>query len=135
MQLFITYLWWSVGIYDREHRKLNKPYTVCFLLSLALMGITLFAGNGWIRILFYLSLLLNYLPPFLAMLIVFTLWWIFFSMIADRTCKQGFLKSTLMSMVYIPSFMALGIMAVAFTKLPVSVGLLSDAFVLHMRTV
>src|SRR5262245_5486412 len=26
LQLFITYLWWSVGIYDKEHRKLSVPY-------------------------------------------------------------------------------------------------------------
>jgi low temperature requirement protein LtrA len=174
MQLFITYLWWSVGIYDKQHRILNRPYTICFLISLGLMFITLFAGTHWIRLLFYTSLLLNYLPPFLAnrdakaggevfilsasmterlglfciilfgevvlgvvngiasihafgwwtwvhfvlaILIVFSLWWIFFSMIADRKCKTGFLKSTLMSMVYIPAFMSLGVMGVAFSGL------------------
>jgi low temperature requirement protein LtrA len=66
MQLYITYLWWSVGLYDKTHRKLNKPYTVLYLISFALILATLFAGQPYIRILFYISLLLNYIPPFIT---------------------------------------------------------------------
>ncbi|PQJ12073.1 hypothetical protein CJD36_009805 [Flavipsychrobacter stenotrophus] len=66
LQLFITYLWWSVGIYDKEHRKLNVPYTVCYLISLALIICSLFAPATEKRVILWLALLLNYLPPFLA---------------------------------------------------------------------
>ena len=65
MQFYITYLWWSVGIYDKEHRKFNKPYTICFLISLALILITLFLRQPYVRIIFYVTLVLNYIPPFL----------------------------------------------------------------------
>ena len=64
MQLYITYLWWSVGIYDKNHRRFNKPYTVFYLASLALIISTLFLQQPYIRIVFFISLLLNYLPPF-----------------------------------------------------------------------
>ncbi len=64
MQLYITYLWWSVGIYDKAHRKLNRPYTICYLASLALMFVTLYLDQPWLRIVFYVTLLLNFLPPF-----------------------------------------------------------------------
>lgn len=66
MQLYITYLWWSVGIYDKHHRKLNRPYTVIYLLSFGLMFSTLFLEQPYVRIIFYITLLLNYLPPFLT---------------------------------------------------------------------
>ena len=33
MQLYITYLWWSVGFYDRSHRRYNRPYTILFLFA------------------------------------------------------------------------------------------------------
>jgi low temperature requirement protein LtrA len=148
MQLFITYLWWSVGVYDKTHRKLNRPYTICFLISLALMLLTLFLPIQYVRVIFYLTLIINFLPAFiikrnfhensfelrlsssmterlglltiilfgevvlgvingvtslkklngetwinfaLAILIVFSLWWIFFSLIADREAKNGFI--------------------------------------------
>lgn len=64
MQLYITYLWWSVGIYDKEHRRLNRPYTICFLLSLLVIFSTLFLHPPYVRIAFFASLVLNYLPPF-----------------------------------------------------------------------
>src|SRR5207342_150181 len=41
MQVFITYLWWSVGFYDKAHRRYNLPYTVLFLAAFALMGLSL----------------------------------------------------------------------------------------------
>src|SRR4029078_12623190 len=33
MQLYITYMWWSVGIYDKSHRQYNKPYAIVYLLA------------------------------------------------------------------------------------------------------
>lgn len=174
LQLFITYLWWSVGIYDKEHRKLNKPYTFFYLASLALMFLTLFLEQPYIRIVFYITLILNFIPPFityrilrrqsvdfslsnsmterlglftiiifgevvlgvingvgelnqlslgimlhfaLSILIVFSLWWIFFTLVSDKPCKKGFQNSSLMQVFYIPTLMALGIIGVAFSGL------------------
>ncbi len=70
MQVYITYLWWSVGIYDKEHRKLNRPYTILYLVSLGLIIATLFAEQPYVRILFYLTLILNYSPPFVTYLLL-----------------------------------------------------------------
>ena len=70
MQVYITYLWWSVGLYDKEHRKLNKPYTIIYLISLGLLIGTLFVNQPFIRILFYLTLVLNCSPPFVTYLLL-----------------------------------------------------------------
>ena len=174
MQLYITYLWWSVGIYDKAHRQLNKPYTLFYLASFGLMFLTLFIEPSYIRIIFYISLLFNYLAPFvtalmlrnrnsdfrlsssmterlglftiiifgevvtgvvngvsqlkmlntqiwlnfgLAILIVFSLWWLFFTLISDRPCKKGFVVSSVMELFYIPTLMSLGMIAVAFSRI------------------
>ena len=66
MQFYITYIWWSVGFYDREHRRLNRPYTFFYLLSFALIFSTLFLKQPYIRIVFLLTLFFNYLPPFFS---------------------------------------------------------------------
>jgi low temperature requirement protein LtrA len=66
MQVYITYLWWSVGIYDKHHRRLNRPYTVLYLLSLGLMSMALFLEPPFSRVILYVTLILNYLPPFLV---------------------------------------------------------------------
>lgn len=66
LQIYITYLWWSVGIYDKEHRRLNLPYTYFYLAALVIIFITLFFGQPYIRILFFIALLLNYSPPFVS---------------------------------------------------------------------
>ncbi|HZX59822.1 MAG TPA: low temperature requirement protein A, partial [Mucilaginibacter sp.] len=151
LQFFITYLWWSVGIYDKKHRKYNIPYTVCYLIAFGLIIATLFVPQPYKRLLFWITLVLNYLPPFIAskilkrhnsdfslspsmierlglftiivfgeailgvvnglnlfgdltltvwlcfglgILIVFSLWWIFFSLIADRQSQNGLAKGT-----------------------------------------
>lgn len=174
LQLFITYLWWSVGIYDKEHRKLSKPYIFFYLASFAFMVLTLFLEQPYLRIVFYITLVLNFIPPFivhhilkrknldfslsasmterlglftiiifgevvlgvingvsalkqiniqigvnfvLSILIVFSLWWLFFRLVSDRPCKKGFLKSNIMQLFYIPTLMALGIIGVAFSSL------------------
>ncbi len=66
MQLFITYMWYSVGFYDKNHRKLNSPYTLYYLISLALMCTTFFLDQTWLRIVFFATLILNYSPPFIT---------------------------------------------------------------------
>lgn len=174
MQLYITYMWWSVGIYDKVHRILNRPYTWIYLISFGTLFITLFTGEPYTRILFFISLLLNFLPPAatmiirwtqsrefilsgsmtermglftiivfgevivgvvngvshlndlslkmwvpfcLSIIIVFALWWIFFGLISDRSCKKGMLFSFLTELTYIPTLMGLGMTAVAFDGL------------------
>jgi low temperature requirement protein LtrA len=65
MQLFITYQWWSVGFYDRSHRKYSKPYMVLFLSAFALMGICLWQPH-LCGLLLPIILICNYTPPFVA---------------------------------------------------------------------
>jgi low temperature requirement protein LtrA len=174
MQVYITYLWWSVGIYDKEHRHLNRPYTICFLISLFFLFITFYIDINYSRIFYFISLGFNLLPPFLlikqsrsrgssfslssgmterlglftiilfgevvggvvygasanpdfnfnlwlnfglAILIVFGLWWIFFTLIADLRCTKGFFESYIMILVYIPVLMSLGMTGACFNSL------------------
>lgn len=174
LQVYITYLWWSVGIYDKNHRKLNVPYTLCYLVALILISVTLFVHQPYKRILFGIALIFNYMPPFLTgpflgrkhlnlslspsmverlglftiilfgevilgvingtsevetldnhvwicfgmgILVVFALWWIFFSLIADREIKSGFLNGQIMSMFYILTLGSLGIVGATFAGL------------------
>jgi len=66
MQLYITYLWWSVGFYDRSHRRYNRPYTILFLLALALMALSLFVPRPWVKLIGIIVIICNYTPPFIA---------------------------------------------------------------------
>ncbi|HEY5369752.1 MAG TPA: low temperature requirement protein A [Hanamia sp.] len=174
MQMYITYLWWSVGLYDREHRRLNLPYSIIYLISFGLMFATLFVEQPYIRILFYLALILNCSPPFvtcfllkrksdalslsssmterlglfiiivfgevvlgvingviathdlsaivwvqfvLAIGIVFSLWWLFFTIVSDRECKDGLLNSSIFELLFIPTLIGLGMLGASFSDL------------------
>lgn len=64
LQGYVTYLWWSVGIYDKNHRKLGKPYFYCYLSSVALICATIFVPLPYKRICIGIALCFNYLPPF-----------------------------------------------------------------------
>jgi low temperature requirement protein LtrA len=66
MQLYITYMWWSIGIYDKEHRRYSTPYTILFLLSLALMAFSLVLSHEWLKFFVPLVIICNYAPPFIA---------------------------------------------------------------------
>jgi len=66
MQLYITYLWWSVGFYDRSHRRYNRPYTILFLFALALMALSLFIPLKWVKLIAIIVIICNYAPPFIA---------------------------------------------------------------------
>jgi low temperature requirement protein LtrA len=66
MQLYITYLWWSVGFYDRSHRRYNRPYTILFLLALALMALSLFVPRPLVKPIAIIVIICNYTPPFIA---------------------------------------------------------------------
>ncbi|MEP7269215.1 MAG: low temperature requirement protein A [Saprospiraceae bacterium] len=174
MQVYITYIWWSVGFYDKAHRRLNLPYTFLYLISFGLIFSTLFLEQPYMRIIYYISLVLNYIPPFisnvllknksmelnlsssmmerlglftiiifgevvlglingiigfhhlsleiwiefiLAICIVFMLWWLFFTMISDKECKNGFVISSLFEILFIPTLMGLGLLAASFSVL------------------
>ena len=70
MQLFITYQWWSVGFYDKEHRKYNKPYTILYLIAFFLLGASLFLPANYAPMLMPLVILFNYIPPFIATVVL-----------------------------------------------------------------
>jgi low temperature requirement protein LtrA len=174
LQGFITYLWFSVGIYDPEHRKLNVPYSICFVLSFILLFANIYIPQPFKAIVFWGIILLNYLPPFiiknglrrngkefslssgmterlglltiivfgegilgiingmhgkdgnnwnlwlcfgLGILIVFSLWFIFFSLVSDRDCKPGFRKGQKLPLMYIPALLSLGMIGASFTMM------------------
>jgi low temperature requirement protein LtrA len=66
MQAYIIYLWWSVGLYDKGHRRYSWPYTSLYLVSLAVMTLSLFADHWWLRLFVPLIFVCNYLPPFIS---------------------------------------------------------------------
>lgn len=171
MQLFITYLWWSIGYYDKAHKKLNLPYTILYLAAFLLMAFSLQLDQHFLRIVLFTSLFLNILPPFysffilkrknielnlsstmserlglfaiilfgevmagivngigqfhefnfyiwldfgISVIIVFMLWWIFFTLISDRLCKSGIIRSSVFELLYIPTLFALGLISMSF---------------------
>jgi low temperature requirement protein LtrA len=75
LQLYITYIWFSLNFYNKESRRGNIPYTVLYLISFCLMGFTLFFPIGdtrpvFIRVVFYIALILNFIPPFISVKIL-----------------------------------------------------------------
>lgn len=66
MQLFITYLWWSVGFYDKAHRRYNRPYTILYLLALGLMGLSFFIPSSQVQLIVPAVIICNYIPPFVS---------------------------------------------------------------------
>ncbi len=174
MQYYITYLWWSEGIYDKSNMHLNRYYTIIYLISFALIFSTFFLHQPYLRIIFYVALILNYIPPYfenralkekrfeyrltnsmaerlglftiilfgevvlgvingvskfqnltfyhwllfiVCIFIVFTLWFTFFGMIADKKVKKGFIKNNIYALLFLPVAMSLGIIGVAFEKI------------------
>ena len=175
LQLFITYLWWSVGFYEPLHRRYSWPYTVLYLVAAGLMALTLVTPAAWLYVLLPLILVCNYLPPFLtdrllrrdgrgldltssmferlglftiivfgelvvgvtngisaaaegestvdwvtfclAIALVFTLWWILFTLVARREPKPGLATASLLELLYIPALLALGVIAAGFFTL------------------
>jgi low temperature requirement protein LtrA len=66
MQFYITYLWWSVGFYDKRHRRYSRPYVIFFLSGMALMGLSLYVSEQWLKIIVPLVIICNYTPAFIA---------------------------------------------------------------------
>jgi low temperature requirement protein LtrA len=63
IQLLITYLWWSVGLYDPSHRVFNKFYTFNYIIAFILLILSVFTSYQVATILWMVVLLLNLTPP------------------------------------------------------------------------
>ncbi|MBN9484524.1 MAG: hypothetical protein BGO70_00085 [Bacteroidetes bacterium 43-93] len=63
LEIVITYLWWSVGLYDRSHRVFNKFYTVNYLLAFGLMIFSLALSYQQAIAIWIIVLVLNITPP------------------------------------------------------------------------
>lgn len=179
LEIFITYLWWSVGIYDKEHRRLNRPYTLCYILATIFILSTLWVEAPYQWILLLIAIVLNYLPPFLSrlfqggrrvtlslsssmlerlglfttivfgegilgivngmseipefnlksriyfllcILIVFSLWYLFFTLIGNRRIEKGLMSWQLLPILYIPTLASLGVIGAAFSEISLFLG-------------
>ena len=63
VQCIITYLWWSVGLYDPSHRKFNIFYTINYGVSFLLILVSAFTSIGTATCLWIIVLILNLSPP------------------------------------------------------------------------
>lgn len=66
VQCIVTYLWWSVGLYDPSHRKFNIFYTVNYCIALVLLLVSIFAGPETATWLWSLALVLNLTPALIG---------------------------------------------------------------------
>jgi len=67
LEMYLIYLWWSIGLYDKQHRKLNMPYTICFCLAAFLLLLSFFAnGQKWLIV---GAIILNFIPPIVSKVI------------------------------------------------------------------
>jgi len=62
IQCLITYLWWSVGLYDPSHRVFNKYYTFNYIIALILLIISFFTTHRVATILWIVVLLIDLTP-------------------------------------------------------------------------
>ena len=53
----------------------------------------------------------------LAIGIVFALWWLFFTIVSDKQCKSGLLKSSIFELLFIPTLIGLGLLGASFNDL------------------
>lgn len=60
MQALITGLWWSTGIFQREHRYLSVPHSLTYLLGWCLMLTSIFTSTAIATRLWTVTLLLNF---------------------------------------------------------------------------
>ena len=63
LQIMITYLWWSVGFYDRSHWKFNIYFTVNYLIAFALLVASVFMNYHQSVIIWVIVLILDITPP------------------------------------------------------------------------
>jgi low temperature requirement protein LtrA len=62
IQILITYLWWSVGLYDPSHKVFNKFYTFNYVAAFILLIVSIFTSYHTATILWIFVLLLNVTP-------------------------------------------------------------------------
>jgi low temperature requirement protein LtrA len=66
IQGMITYLWWSVGLYDPSHRIFNKFYTVNYVLGFAFLIVSVFSDNQITIVLWIIVAIINLSPPLIG---------------------------------------------------------------------
>jgi low temperature requirement protein LtrA len=66
MQMIITYLLYSVGKHDQQHKVLNIPFTIHYLLALLLLIISLFASGTTRSILLLAALCIDLGAPVIS---------------------------------------------------------------------
>jgi low temperature requirement protein LtrA len=66
VQCIVTYLWWSVGLYDPGHKKFNIFYTVNYSIAFALLLLSLFTNHRIATALWIVALAFNLTPPLTA---------------------------------------------------------------------
>lgn len=64
-QLILAYLWWRTGVHDPDHRPLSRPYSTVFLLTTALIFISVFLPPPGRFALWAVALLVSLLLPLL----------------------------------------------------------------------
>jgi len=74
IQLFITYLWWSVGIYDPSHRRYSIFYTTNYLIAFVLLFVSVFTSSTVATLLWIVVLLFNLTPGLTAARAIITGW-------------------------------------------------------------
>jgi len=62
LQLFMTYLWWSVGFWDPSHRVFSRYYTTNYLIAFMLLVLSLFVPEKYIVLIWIGVLVLNFSP-------------------------------------------------------------------------
>lgn len=70
----------------------------------------------------------------MAVFIVFALWWLFFTLVEDRPCKPGFLISSLLEVLYIPTLISLGLIGLSFHGLFI-IAKHGDSHFVNMRVI
>jgi len=66
VQFLITYLWWSVGLYDPSHRVFNKFYTSNYSVAFVLLIASIFTDFQTAIILWAIALLFDLTAPLVA---------------------------------------------------------------------
>ncbi len=66
LQFLITYMWWSVGLYDPSHRVFNKFYTINYSIAFALLIASIFTGYQTAIVLWVIALVFDLTAPLTA---------------------------------------------------------------------
>ncbi|HZY37905.1 MAG TPA: low temperature requirement protein A [Mucilaginibacter sp.] len=66
LQILVTYMWWSVGLYDPSHRVFNKFYTINYSIAFALLIASIFTNCQTAIVLWVIALVFNLTAPLAA---------------------------------------------------------------------